>query len=151
MTKLLTFALCLVLALCALSFVACDDGDTPPTTDVTTTTYKMYSLTNVFNNGEPDVFERGDQMGENGPILSEDYMTFGLKSDGTCVSSSINMMTGATEVVNGTYTVDGESISITAEGTTFTGTLVGDTLTIIMTQEIPQQGTLTSTLVFKKA
>ncbi|MBO7187399.1 MAG: hypothetical protein J6V68_03285 [Clostridia bacterium] len=143
MKKLLTFALCLVLALCALSFVACDDGDTPPTTDVT---YKFYSLTMQPTGGDATTLNIGDPApwSQGNETLTADSVIVVFKQDGTYVST--NIIDGVTQTMNGTWTKDGDVYTFTQGGQSATGSIVDDTLTQIYSHA----GEMTITYVYKK-
>ncbi|MBQ9609443.1 MAG: DUF4923 family protein [Lachnospiraceae bacterium] len=92
-----------------------------------------YKLSSLAGQSVADLQKTYDEMGVN--INVADMITIELKSDGTFT------MKMDTESESGTYTVDGEKISLTIDNETENGTIKGDTLTI---------GSGSEEMVFKK-
>ena len=123
MKKLLTIMVVALLAVCYFGLVACGGG--------VEGTYKFKSMTyegQTYNIG--DVAPWGDD------VLTADSNTFELKKDGTAVATS--NVAGQVETQNGTWTQDGNTItvSITVEDQTqtVTMTLDGNVLTYNVTE-----------------
>ena len=121
-------ALCaaLVAAVISVTLAACGGGGVAGT-------YKLASMSMAISPGEdPVVLEVGDEyMGE---ILSEDFYTLELKDDNT-FTMHINVGSGETsfsQEQDGTWELDGNKLSLTAEGETVEGTLEDGTITMTM-------------------
>lgn len=106
-------------------------------------TYKFVSQT-VTQSGQTQEFAVGQEVA--GYTFTEDFIILEFKEDGTVVETANSPM-GNQEVMNGTWTQDGATLSITINNDTQTGTLDGDTLTIAGS---PAEG-VSMTLVMKKA
>lgn len=143
MKKLLTLILALVLGIACVAFAGCNEESGIEGT------YKIYSITNDVD-GQVDTFVVGDEMGEGGPILTDDYMTITFNADGTCVSTTKDLFDNEVQTANATYTYEGNTITIDFEGDIMTATISGTTLTIVQTRS--QGGmVVNTTLVFHKA
>lgn len=123
-------------------FAACD-GEAAGSTSAAGT-YKFVSQT-VTQNGQTQEFSVGVEVA--GYTFTEDFITLELKEDGTVVETANSPASGTPTVLNGTWTQDGATVSITINSDTETGTLDGDTLTIAgaVTEGVSM------TLVMKKA
>lgn len=139
MKKILTIALCFVLALTCLSLVACGNPN-EGTYNFKSITMTVGDTTNTFNIG--DTAPWGDD------VLAADSNVLVLKANGVVSSSS--KVEGNTVTQDGTYTIDGETISITVDDTTMTGT-IKDGLITLSTSYTVGDITTTMTYVYEKA
>lgn len=135
MKKVLTIALCFVLALTCLSLVACGDPN-QGTYNFKSVSMTVGGTTTTYNIG--DVAPWGDD------VLAADTNVLELKANGVMVSSS--KVAGNTVPQEGTYTIDGENITMTVGTSTMTGTIKDGIISISSTT----QG-VTLTYVYEKA
>ena len=119
MKKILTILIATLLCICCVGMVACGG-------DGVEGVYKFKSMTY-----EGETYEIGDEAPWGDDILSADSNTFELKEDGTVVSTS--KVAGQTETQNGTWTKDGNTITVVmtvgSQSQTVTMTLDGNVLT----------------------
>lgn len=118
MKKILSIVLVVVLALTCLALVACGGSHEG--------VYKFKSLTMTAGD-QSQTYNVGDTSPW-GDVLSADSNVMELKADGTVVATSI--VDDETMTQNGTYTIDGETISITIEGSTTEATIKNGTITV---------------------
>ena len=131
MKKLLTILLSALLCLACVGMVACGNDAEG--------TYKFKSMTmggQTFNIG--DVAPWGDEE------LTADSNQIVLEKDG--VAKAVSVVAGHTENQTGTWTLDGENISITIEGMTQSGTLKDGVITLTISA-----GGQSMTYVYEKA
>lgn len=91
-------------------------------------TYKFYSMT-MKAGGATISYEVGQVPEGAEAALTEDYCVLTANADGT-----FSLITEG-DTITGTWTVDGNNLSLTAEGTTIQGTLNGNSVTISETEE----------------
>lgn len=139
MKKILTIALCFVLALTCLSLVACGNPN-EGTYNFKSITMTVGDTTNTFNIG--DTAPWGDD------VLAADSNVLELKANG--VMSSSSKVEGTTTSQEGTYTIEGETISMTVDDTTMTGT-IKDGIITISSSYTAGGVTTTMTYVYEKA
>ncbi len=143
MKKLLTLVLAFTLAVCCLGLVACKDGNSS-----VAGTYKLYSQTVVADGQTVASFVIGDAVATAAGFTA-DSMIFDIKADGT-VDMTNAMYPGSTIEESGTWTADGNQISITIDNVTQTVTVSGNAITFVETFDDGGVST-TMTLVLKKA
>ena len=145
MKKLLTILVAFVLGVCCLGLVACNGGDGDSSV---AGTYKFYSQT-VVANGQTIASITVGSAEATAAGLTADSMIFDIKADGS-VDMTNAMYPGNTIEESGTWTLDGDQLSITIDNDTQTFTVSGDTITIVETFSDDNVPT-TMTLVLKKA
>ncbi|MBQ9734259.1 MAG: hypothetical protein IJV95_00225 [Clostridia bacterium] len=134
MKKLLTILLAAMLSLTVVFMTACKD-------DVTGV-YKIQSMT--YSEGQSTMtFNIGDDMPTGGK-LTTDFLKLELKDGGTFVMSG--ELYGNDDTFSGSWSVDGETLKMTAEGETINGKIKDDVITISGLDGSDQM-----TIVFKKA
>ena len=133
MKKLLTIMAAALLAICCFGLVACGGG--------VEGTYKFKSMT-----AGGETYAVGDvaPWGEEGETISADCIVLELKADG--VVAYTTTMGGEPQALEGTWTQDGNAITITIAGDAQTFTLEGKTLSYTY-----GEGEYSSTTVLEKA
>ena len=115
MKKLLVLALSFVLCICSAFAVACGGSAEG--------VYKFKSVTIGQS-----TYEVGDVAPWDYKVLTTESFTLELKTDGTVISSTIRA--GQTRTQNGTWTLDGKTLSLTFEGFVQTATLKNGVITL---------------------
>ena len=116
MKKLLTLALSLIMCVCCFGLIACGkDGGAEGT-------YKLDSITL-----DGVTYEIGDDAPWGGEITADVYI-IELKGDNKAVVTS---KMGAETVIEAEWSLDGDKLSLTAEGETSEATLKDGTITVV--------------------
>lgn len=135
--KFLLLTLALMLSAFCFSAIAC----TPTPTDVTGKTY-VFSEMEMHGGGMDISIKAGDNF--MGTVLDKDYMSFTFNADGTVVA----IVEG--ESMDGTWSQNGKTVTITIQDEPQDFTATGNTLTMSGTEIDPDMGTINMTVVLKE-